>query len=596
MLRVVVHEKGGRTQRFNFEGDLFQVGREEDNDLVLDRANISKHHLRFRRADGKIEVVDLESTNGTYVNGRRVQAPRNVRRPDRIYVGDYILMLEGDDDAIAPVERKEIMVTGADGTPEVRRIDVPPLQQDANAPLPPPVTRSSSTDDDSGVMTSARRVPPAGVDSAYLDQVANRILQTVLTNVHALDPVHAAEIVPEAAKEAVTLVESIIADMGRAEELEEGVQIEALKSQVVRELIELGPLSELMADPDIREIQVVGSGPIRVVRDAVSEGAQAELTNRRFSGDRALVLVAQRLARKWGFLVEGTQVLEGKVDHGFTMYAVLPPTQLRAPIIHLRRAHSDANNLASLVQEGVLSGDMAEFIRAAIRGCRRILVCASGATDLDRFMGALVGEVPDELRVAAISDSGQVGRNRDGWAQVRRARDPSDALALSDTLGVILRGGIDLLVSQRTRHEDAAAVMDAFAGATRGAIVSLWGIDSAHGLWRLAGLSTVASGAIQSLTVSLARSVDVLIRLSVGVGGEAMQIIEVIEPRVPGGETIVHQPIFRAEKNADGVTRFVPTGEVPRLVEFLQAAGITVDRAIFSAPDGAKPKGDAGGA
>ena len=579
----MVHEKGGRTQRFDFEGDQFSVGREEDNDLVLDRANISKHHLRFRRFEGRVEVLDLASTNGTYVNGRRVQDPRGVRRPDRIYVGDYILMLEGDDEAIVPIERKEIMVTGPDGKPQPRQLEIPPSMRDSNTPLPPPVTRSAASDDDSGVLTSARRVPPPGVESSYLDKVANRILHTVLTNVHALDPLHAPEILPETAKEAVSLVESIIADMGRADELEEGVQIDALKSQVVRELLELGPLSELMADPDIREIQVVGSGPIRVVRDAVADGAQAELTNRRFSGDRALILAAQRMARKWGFLVEGTHVLEGKVDHGFTMYCVLPPTQLRSPVIHLRRAHSDANNLDSLVQEGVLSADMAEYLRAAIRGCRRILVCASGATDLDRFMGAMVGEVPDELRVVAISDSGQVGRSRSSWAQLRRVGDPADALSLSDTLGVILRGGVDLLVSQRTRHEDAAAVMDAFAGATRGAIVSLWGIDSAHGLWRLAGLSTVASGAIQSLTVSLARSVDVLIRLSVGTAGEAMQIVELIEPRVPGGDEIVHQPIFRAERSSDGVTRFVPTGEVPRLVEQLQAAGITVDRSIFTA-------------
>ena len=588
MLRVVVHEKGGRTQRFDFDGDHFNVGREEDNDLVLDRANISKHHLRFRRADGRVEVLDLESTNGTYVNGRRVRDPRPVRRPDRIYVGDYILMLEGDDESIVPVERKEIMVTGPDGKPQTRQIDIPPRIRDANTPLPPPVTRSHASDDDSGLLTSARRVPPPGVESSYLDKVANRILHTVLTNVHALEPLHSPEILPETAKETVSLVESIIADMGRADELEEGVQIEALKSQVLRELLELGPLTELMSDPDIREIQVVGSGPIRVVRDAVSEGAQAELTNRRFSGDRALILAVQRLARKWGFLVEGSPMLEGKVDHGFTMYSVLPPTQLRSPVIHFRRAHSDANNLDSLVQEGVLSTNMAAYLRAAIRGCRRILVCASGATDLDRFMGAMVGEVPDELRVVAISDSGQVGRSRSSWAQVRRVVDPADALTLSDTLGVILRGGVDLLVSQRTRHEDAAAVMDAFAGATRGAIVSLWGIDSAHGLWRLAGLSTVASGAIRSLTVSLARSVDVLIRLSVGVSGEAMQIVEVIEPRVPGGEDIVHQPIFVAERNADGVTRFVPSGEVPRLVDHLQQAGITVDRTIFQTSDTGK--------
>src|SRR5690606_38800712 len=127
---------------------------------------------------------------------------------------------------------------------------------------------------------------------------------------------------------------------------------------------------------------------------------------------------------------------------------------------------------------------------------------------LDRFMGAMVGEIPDAFRVVCISDTGRLGRQNNGWVQVRRITDPADALDLSDALGVVLRGGVDMVVSQRCRQEDAAAVMDAFAGAAQGAIVSLWGIDSAHGLWRLAGLSTVASGAIEALTVSLARSVD----------------------------------------------------------------------------------------
>ena len=112
MLTVVVHEKGGKTQRFPFEGDQFSVGREDDNELLLDRANVSKHHLRFRRVQGIVEVIDLESTNGTYVNGRRLTQPRKVRRADRVYVGDFILMLDGDDPAIAPRERKELPVAG----------------------------------------------------------------------------------------------------------------------------------------------------------------------------------------------------------------------------------------------------------------------------------------------------------------------------------------------------------------------------------------------------------------------------------------------------------------------------------------------------
>lgn len=579
MLRVVVHEKGGRTQRFNFEGDHFAVGREDDNDLVLDRVNVSKHHLRFRRHDGRIEIVDLGSTNGTYVNGRKVGEPRPIRRSDRVYVGDYILMLEGDDPSIAPVERTEVVAPGVDGRPAKRIVATPPITPDAGTPLPPPLTRASA-DGEGSVLTSARRVSPAGVESSYLDRIANRLLQTVLANVQRLDPFKGAEVEEDDRLEALTLVDSLIMDMQRSGELEEGVAIDDLKGKIGRELLELGPLTELMKDSDIREIQVVGGAPIRVVREGMAQGAQAEVTNRRFSGDRALVLAAQRLARKWGLLVEGSQILEGKVDDGFWMYALLPPNAVRSPVISLRRNRTDANNLASLVQEGVVGADMAQLLSAAIRGCRRLLICASGASNLDRFMGALAGEIPDEFRVACISDSGQLGGSRSGWIQVRRVSDPGDALGLSDALGVVMRGGIDMLVSQRCRHEDAAAVMDAFAGATRGAIVSLWGIDSAHGLWRLAGLSTVAAGAISALTLSLARSVDLLVRLSVGAAGEAMQVVELIEPQIKDGE-LVHVPIFRAERDADGKTAFVPTGAVPHFVRKLAAIGITVPSRIF---------------
>ncbi|MBL4688678.1 MAG: Flp pilus assembly complex ATPase component TadA, partial [Nannocystaceae bacterium] len=386
MLKVVVHEKGGRTQRFNFESDQFSVGREEDNDLVLDRVNISKHHLRLRRAQGAVEIVDLSSTNGTYVNGRKVGTPRQVRKSDRIYVGDYILMLEGDDDAIAPVMRSEIIVAGDGQHPERRSVAVPPTRRDAGEALSPgavpkPLAHLTGDDNDD-VLTSARRVAPAGMESTFVDKVVNRILQTALANINSLDPVREAEISEEDVAATNALIESLVADMRRAGEFEEGLDVDLIIGQAKRELLGLGPLSELMKDADVREIQVVGSGSIRIVHDRNEGGTDIELTARRFSGDRALILATQRLARTWGFLHEGTQVLEGKVDEGFWMYALLPPTQVRHPVVNLRRQRTDASNLAALVQEGVLSADMAELLAAAIRGSRRILVSASGGINL----------------------------------------------------------------------------------------------------------------------------------------------------------------------------------------------------------------------
>jgi len=178
----------------------------------------------------------------------------------------------------------------------------------------------------------------------------------------------------------------------------------------------------------------------------------------------------------------------------------------------------------------------------------------------------------------------ELGAHARSWSQVGRITGPAAPVHLSDALGILLRGGVDLLVSQRCRHEDAAAVIDAISGATAGAVVSLWGIDSAHALSRLAALSTVASGAIQALTVALARSVDLLVRVSVGVNGEAMQVIELVEPRVKEGNQIVHMPIFRAMKAQDGATEFRPTGTVPGFIGELAERGINLPMNVFK-PD-----------
>lgn len=575
VIRIVVHEKGGKTQRVVFEGDQFNVGREEDNDLVLDRANVSKYHLCLRRSSGGVEVRDLDSTNGTYVNGRRLDESVGVRRSDRIYVGDYILMLDGDDPAIAPLERAELPTRGPDGKSRTAAVTLPPpTPRTAEEPLP------GAAENDGAVVTSAKRFAPAGLESAYLDKIVDRVIKAAIINVRDLDPVETTEISDAARTKTLDLIDSLINDMRGAGELEESVSVESLKAQISRELLELGPLTELMKDDEVREIQVVGGGPLRVVRDQGSNISKTEIVETRFSGDRSVTLCAQRLARTWGFFVEGAQILEGKVADGFYMYALLPPTAARTPVLSLRRTRTDANTLQALVQEGVLSNDMRELLRASVQGYRRIVVCASGGVNLDRFMSAVMGEIPDGIRVACISDTGRLGSNRRGWISMRRLSDPRDGVSLTNSVGLILRGGLDMLVSQRCRSEDAAAVIDALSGAAAGTVVSLWGIDSAHALSRLAAMSTVASGAIQALTVALARSVDLLVRLGVGVNGEAMQVVEVVEPRVREGNEILHMPLFRAVKGTDG-TNFRPTGTQPQFLRDLNELGLSVPMKIF---------------
>lgn len=54
-------------------GDLTRIGRNDDNDIVVDDLLVSRYHAEVRRTGGTIEIVDVGSANGTFVNGNRVQ-------------------------------------------------------------------------------------------------------------------------------------------------------------------------------------------------------------------------------------------------------------------------------------------------------------------------------------------------------------------------------------------------------------------------------------------------------------------------------------------------------------------------------------------
>ncbi len=76
------------------EGEVI-VGRSPYCSLVLDHDAISRVHASFRIAeDGSVQLADLGSCNGTYVNGTRIGAPVKVTRGDDIRIGRVRIWLE----------------------------------------------------------------------------------------------------------------------------------------------------------------------------------------------------------------------------------------------------------------------------------------------------------------------------------------------------------------------------------------------------------------------------------------------------------------------------------------------------------------------
>jgi pilus assembly protein CpaF len=94
MIKLTITEKGGDTRALSFDKDEVSIGRVQGNDIVLPKGNISKRHTKLSMANGRIAVADLKSTNGTYVNGRRISEPMPVKSGDKVFVGDFLIVID----------------------------------------------------------------------------------------------------------------------------------------------------------------------------------------------------------------------------------------------------------------------------------------------------------------------------------------------------------------------------------------------------------------------------------------------------------------------------------------------------------------------
>src|SRR6187397_1662315 len=133
MFTILIQEKGGEQRRMVFNKPEVTIGRVPGNDVVLPKGNVSKRHARIVLKDSRFVVVDLKSTNGTYVNGRKITAPLVIKPGDKVYIGDFIISLEE-----VPVEVEEASSRG-----------IPPpslegLEERSVPPVPPLLERKPS--------------------------------------------------------------------------------------------------------------------------------------------------------------------------------------------------------------------------------------------------------------------------------------------------------------------------------------------------------------------------------------------------------------------------------------------------------------------
>lgn len=87
---LFVRSESQQGQEFEVK-DVVVMGRSDETDVVLDDPYASEFHLRLVAQESGLMLHDLGSTNGTYVNGRRISAPTQLKHGDTIQVGKTVM-------------------------------------------------------------------------------------------------------------------------------------------------------------------------------------------------------------------------------------------------------------------------------------------------------------------------------------------------------------------------------------------------------------------------------------------------------------------------------------------------------------------------
>ena len=142
----VVNEGATKGIRYDVRRPLAHIGRGAHNDIVVADDSVSDSHAKLQRRESVWYIVDMGSTNGTYLGGRRISGEEPIRTPASVRFG-----------GVKVIFREELSGTGADGGTRVIAAARSPNQQRAPMARPNVAARRA----EASASTSTTRGVPA---------------------------------------------------------------------------------------------------------------------------------------------------------------------------------------------------------------------------------------------------------------------------------------------------------------------------------------------------------------------------------------------------------------------------------------------------
>ena len=362
------------------------------------------------------------------------------------------------------------------------------------------------------------------------------------------------------------------------------------RSQIVRdiqnEVLGLGPLEPLLADPSVSDILVNGSNRVYVERRG-----RLELTGVHFNNDAHLLKIIERIVSRVGRRIdESSPMVDARLPDGSRVNAVIAPLALDGPALSIRRFSAVPLAMDDLVRSDSLNQAMASVIQALVQARTNLLVSGGTGSGKTTLLNALSASIPESERIVTIEDAAELRlhqahvvrletrpANIEGAGEVTQRALLRNCLRMRPDRVVIgeVRGAevLDMLQAMNTGHEGSMTTVH--ANTPRDALIRLENMVGMSGV-------PIPPQALRQQVVAAISVVVQAARLSDG----RRKIMSISEITGMDGDSVAMQEIFRFEQTGiavDGTVqgRFRATGIRPQFCERLRVRGVPIADAVF---------------
>jgi pilus assembly protein CpaF len=597
MFAIIVHEKGGAERREMFDAAELSVGRVQGNELMLPKGNVSKRHARLLYRDGRFIVTDLNSTNGTYVNRRKITQATIVREGDRIYIGDFVLRIEASGEA-SPDEFKtgpSAVARSSPGAPEVGNASGRPEADSAGFSQTPgptfratrsgsnPASSDSPAPGDSPVETTGTHSVGRTTQDERGESAPHSLLEVVRSLVDRvglrLRDVNLLAAVPPSLGERIEgLLQEAWTEVSEGREFPAGIAADRAIELARCELVEHGPLTELIADPTVSEVGVTRFDRVLSVRGGRS------VTETGFSSDLSLRWAIARLCAEADLpLLSGEEIIERRIMPGVRLSAVIGSIAASGACVAIRKTKRSSITLEELVRRGAISRAMATFLQQCLAARVNVLVVGPRDGGVEALLTALAQAAVDGPCVF-------LGERDPGGSEANLLLTGSDAQSTAGALQVAAAMPGARIVAELFTGDLCARIVEAIADGGDGVIAARYAPSLRRGLSRLPGVVAaerpqIRVGAARELVANAFEIVVEVARLR----DDRHRVLRIAEVIGSAGDEIQTQDVFTfvmdrtaAGGAIEGV--FSASGVVPQVAEAWRARGTTIESAIFSRP------------